>query len=58
MFDINTDHLERFTARQSDDYVKRELELTCDGCGDVVCDVEDGDTLAVLARTVSDHVCL
>lgn len=50
--------LDRFECLQSDDEVKTDLELTCVDCGEVVCDVEAGDILGVLARTVSDHTCL
>lgn len=49
--------LEQFYARQSDDAVKVDLELTCDRCGFIVCDIEHGDTLAVLAATARDHNC-
>ena len=51
------DSLHRFEARQSDDDLKIDLELTCVDCATVVCDIEQGDTLAVLARTADGHVC-
>ena len=46
-----------FEARQSDDAVKRDLELTCTWCGTWICDIEHGDTLRVLASTAADHAC-
>ena len=49
--------LEGFEARQSDDIVKNDLELTCVTCHVVICDIEHGDTLAVLTRTALDHEC-
>lgn len=52
---MNTDILLEFTARQSDDNVKRDLELTCDECGEIVCDVEAGDSLSVLADVADSH---
>jgi hypothetical protein len=30
-------------------------ELRCDRCGEVICNVENGDILAVLARCALDH---
>ena len=52
-----TDSLHRFTVRQSDDIVKTDLELTCDECGIVVCDVEANDNLKVLAECADEHTC-
>ena len=52
---MNTDILLEFSARASDDIVKRDLELTCDRCGDVVCDIETGDSLGVLANVADEH---
>lgn len=49
------DPLMNFITRASDDAVKRDLELTCCTCGTVVCDVEDGDTLSVLADVADSH---
>ena len=49
--------LSQFTARQSSDDVKRDLELTCDKCGEHLCDIEHGDSLAVLAQVALDHFC-
>jgi hypothetical protein len=51
------DVLARFTAEQSDDEVKRDLELTCEACGAVVCDIEAGDSLSSLAGCANDHEC-
>lgn len=48
--------LGHFTAMQSDDLVKTDLELTCDDCGEVICDIEDGDNLLVLLRTAMAHL--
>ena len=50
--------LDTFTARRSDDAVKTDLELYCDRCpddADWLCDVEHGDTLAVLVDVALDH---
>jgi hypothetical protein len=49
--------LRRFTARQSDDDVKDDLELTCEDCDEHLCDVEAGDSLETLARMTLDHYC-
>jgi hypothetical protein len=49
------DPLMMFTTEQSDDLVKRDLELTCSRCGFVVCDVQDGDLLSILANVADDH---
>lgn len=38
------DPLAQFTALASDDDVKRNLELTCDVCGIVICDIKHDDT--------------
>lgn len=46
-----------FQCLVSDDPVKQELELTCTKCYEVLCDVEDGDSLEVLASMASDHRC-
>ena len=51
------DTLHRFEAKASDDDLKTDLELTCVDCGKVICDIEAGDTLDVLARTADDHTC-
>lgn len=52
-----TDSLYRFECLQSDDDVKRDLELTCVDCGTVLCDVEAGDNLGTLARVADEHTC-
>lgn len=44
-----------FQARRSDDLAKCDLELICEACGEVVCDVEDGDDLEVLVSVAEDH---
>lgn len=33
------------------------LSLYCDTCDEVMCDVEDGDGLDVLAGVARDHFC-
>jgi hypothetical protein len=61
VWDVGVDNAEEFLGRfetlQSDDDVKRDLELTCTVCGQVLCDVEDGDELAVLVSAASEHDC-
>lgn len=47
----------RVEARQSDDDVKRDLELTCVDCEQVLCDIEHGDVMGVLINMVEDHNC-
>jgi hypothetical protein len=47
--------LDTFTARRSDDTTGQDLELVCERCPDDVCDVEHGDTLAVLVDVALDH---
>jgi len=47
----------KFECRQSDDDVKRDLELTCVVCGVHVCDVEAGDMLETLVAVAADHRC-
>ncbi len=54
---IMEDFAHRFTARASDDEVKRDLELTCDECGENVADIEPGDSLKSLLGCAADHVC-
>jgi hypothetical protein len=46
-----------FEAKQSDDDLKRDLELTCAECGEVVCDIEPGDDLDVLVSVAQGHAC-
>lgn len=43
-------------AMQSEDPVKRDLELTCTLCKEHLCDVEASDILAVLLTTAIDHL--
>ena len=47
--------LEAFQLVQSDDEVKRDLELTCLTCGMHVCDAEPDDTLGTLAKAAASH---
>ena len=49
--------LAQFENRASGDPAKRDLELTHVPCGRAVCDVEDGDTLEVLASAAAGHAC-
>lgn len=56
MDDTTIAMLDQATLRRSDDLVKADLELTCNGCEAVICDAEAGDTLEVLARTAFDHL--
>lgn len=50
-----TSLLGKFEARESDDCVKRDLELIHVPCGARICDVEHGNTLSILAETAADH---
>ena len=52
-----TANLEEFTGRVSSDDVQRDLNLIHDPCGERICTIEDGDTIAVLARTAAGHIC-
>ena len=47
--------LEQFVATQSEDDVKTDLELIHEPCRRRVCDIQHGDTLAVLVRTALGH---
>lgn len=47
--------LETFTVAWSGDLAKRDPELVHGTCDEAVCDVEQGDTLAVLVRTALHH---
>jgi hypothetical protein len=49
--------LQRFEALRSSDDVKTDLELTCIECKAVLCDIEDGDSLATLVRVTTEHRC-
>ena len=53
---VRAETLSRVVALESDDVVKRDLELTCTACGTVLCDIEHGDSLDVLIRTAAPHV--
>jgi hypothetical protein len=46
------DSLAQFSALASDD---TDLELTCDSCGAVVCDIQAGDSLSSLADMADQH---
>jgi hypothetical protein len=48
---------EGFEARASDDPVKTDLELTHAACGTVLCDIELGDSMSVLAGMMTEHTC-
>ena len=45
------------TMRASTDIVKRDLEMTCDSCYAIICDVEDGDSLDILTQMSAEHEC-
>lgn len=47
--------LSRYEARASDDPVKTDLELMCEDCGEHLCDIEHGDSIAVLVSVCNDH---
>lgn len=47
--------LDGFSATASDDPAKADLELVCERCLAVLCDVEPGDTLGTLARVAANH---
>jgi hypothetical protein len=57
MKQVDTSALANFVALSSDDPVKRDLELRCNECDELICDIEDGDVLETLVLLVSDHVC-
>ncbi|MGI6797986.1 hypothetical protein [Gordonia sihwensis] len=44
------------TIQASADPAKIDLELVCDRCGAVICDIESGDTLAALASSAGQHL--
>jgi hypothetical protein len=46
----------QFEARQSDDCVKQDLELTCAACGEHLCDIEHGDSIASWVGVAAGHV--
>lgn len=43
-------------AMQSEDKLKRDLELTCTLCREILCDVEPSDIFAVLMSVAFDHI--
>lgn len=47
--------LGNFMVQDSDDLAKQAPELVCLLCDDIICDVEHGDTLNILAQTAMDH---
>lgn len=50
------DALWKVKTVQSDDYVKRDLELRCQVCDRHLCDVQDDDELGNLAEMALDHL--
>jgi hypothetical protein len=46
-----------FQAVEPDDTAKDAMELRCTECGDLLCDIEHGDTLDVLVSVTRDHRC-
>jgi len=46
-----------FTLKDSGDGVKTDLELTCEDCGEHLCDAEPDDTLFSLVGVAADHTC-
>lgn len=51
---INANIVVRWSDR---DEIKADPELVCDVCKTVLCDVEHGDSLQVLASVAADHDC-
>lgn len=49
--------IQEFFIRDSDDPAKRDMELIHKKCGELACDVEHGDNLAILAEMAMSHVC-
>lgn len=43
-------------ALQPSDELKRDLELTCTACREVLCDIEPSDNIAVLYVTAAQHI--
>lgn len=52
---LNVGLLEHVVAKHSDDAAKHDMELVCTQCDEVLCDIEDGDTLTVLVSMATDH---
>lgn len=46
-----------FELRTSTDPARRDLELVHTECGTVLCDVEHGDSLALLVSIADGHFC-
>ena len=51
------DELSQFEVRYSEDGAKFDAELWHEPCEQLVCDLEQGDTFDVLARTAATHEC-
>ena len=49
--------LEGVTVKVSDDAAQLDPDLVCDSCGQVLCSIEHGDTLSVLADVAVGHKC-
>lgn len=50
--------VENVVVRSSSDEVKRDDELVCEGCDQVICDIEVLDSLGLLVRTALDHLSI
>lgn len=51
------DPLYMIEIQTASDPLKRDPELVCIRCKEVLCDVEHGDALAVLVAVAHDHKC-
>lgn len=49
------DVLEQFTVVDADDEPDHVQELVCDNCGRVVCGIDEGDSLAMIANAADKH---
>jgi len=47
--------LDDIRLRQSRDSAKQDLEVTCDQCGEHLCDAEANDNLGVLVAVALSH---
>ena len=54
---IRSVDLTDFTAEQSSDPLKDAFELVHGPCGQVLCDIEPGDSLGTLERVARHHAC-
>ena len=54
---MKTETLHSAAVRASDDPAQHDHDLICKECGERLCTIEDGDTLAILASVVGDHNC-